>query len=257
LSASACSAAFLLTSQAALALQVEVTVTSNAPTGGVYLTPLWVGFHDGSFDNFTPGTPASEGLEVIAELGDTSVRQTEFLAAQPGAVGATLASGLGAPVFSPGESEFFDLSVGDATTNRFFSFAGMVVPTNDLFAGNGNAIELFDAAGNFNGPVTITVFGSNIWDAGTEVNDFANGPAFVVGVDATLGTEENGNVSLFFSDPNAGAYLDSILDAETPVNTIGSTFDASTPLYRITVVPEPATLGLAALGGVALLRRRK
>ena len=36
-----------MTSQA---LQVKVTIENLAPVNGVYLTPLWVGFHDGSFD---------------------------------------------------------------------------------------------------------------------------------------------------------------------------------------------------------------
>jgi hypothetical protein len=52
------------------------------------------------------------------------------------------------------------------------TFASMVVPSNDAFIGNHDpwAIELFDAAGNFKGKQVITVPGSMVWDAGTELN---------------------------------------------------------------------------------------
>lgn len=78
LSAGACSAAFLLTSQAALALQVEVTVTSNAPTGGVYLTPLWVGFHDGSFDSYNGGGNTCLRKRCIPDTYKIGVDETVF-----------------------------------------------------------------------------------------------------------------------------------------------------------------------------------
>ena len=32
--------------------EIQVTVTNNAPAGGAYLTPVWLGFHDGSFDSY-------------------------------------------------------------------------------------------------------------------------------------------------------------------------------------------------------------
>jgi len=51
----------------------------------------------------------------------------------------------------------------------------MVIPTNDSFIGNGDplAYQVFNALGEINdmtGVFTIQVFGSDIWDAGTEVN---------------------------------------------------------------------------------------
>ena len=136
----------------------------------------------------------------------------------------------------------------------------MVVPTNDLFIGNGNStgIELFDAAGNFNGPITLTIFGSNVWDAGTEVNNADDGAAFLQGVDATLGTPENGDVTLFADVPGYIAYLDSLVGRTTaPGFDITSTFRQDTAIARITIVPSPATLALAPLAGLALTRRRR
>lgn len=52
--------------------QVRVTISSNAPTGGVALTPLWAGFHDGSFDSYNGGQSAQQGIERIAEDGDAT-----------------------------------------------------------------------------------------------------------------------------------------------------------------------------------------
>lgn len=52
------------------------------------------------------------------------------------------------------------------------SYASMIIPSNDAFIGNHNpqGIELFDVAGNFNGKKIITILGSMVWDAGTELN---------------------------------------------------------------------------------------
>ena len=36
-------------------------------------------------------------------------------------------------------------------------------------------------SGNFLGPLTIQIFGLNVWDAGTEVNNIAFGAAFIAG----------------------------------------------------------------------------
>ena len=249
----------VLAASAASAQNITVTIENLQPADGFSLTPVWVGVHNGTFTNFENGASADgyAGLEAIAELGDTTTRSGAFNTIATSGVDATFASGTGAPVFEPGESQTFTLDVVNGSVNRFFSFAAMVVPSNDLFVGNpGLGAELFDAGGNFNGAMTFDLFGTSVWDAGTEVNDIASGPAFVVGQDATAGTTEGGVIQPLFNDANAGAYLDSILGTQTPVNTISSRFGEATPLYRITVTPEPATLGLLGLFGLALVRRR-
>jgi len=58
--------------------QVRVTVSSNAPVGGVALTPVWVGFHDGSFDSYNGGLSSQVGLERLAEDGNNSVLAADF-----------------------------------------------------------------------------------------------------------------------------------------------------------------------------------
>ena len=174
-----------------------------------------------------------------------------FDAEQPAGVATTFTSGM-PPVFEPGEVSTLTL---DAAGNRFVSFASMVVPTNDLFVGV-DGLALFDDAGDFNGPVTIEFRGGDVYDAGTEVNDFSNGPAFVVGVDATGGLEEDGVITDFFDDAAAGSFLDTIVGAQTPAGTVTQTFGSGDLLYRVTIVPEPATAGLLAAAGLVALRRR-
>jgi len=63
---------------------------------------------------------------------------------------------------------------------QYFSYASMILPSNDQFIGNGNpfAFTLFDAAGNYLGDQTIGVFGTDAYDAGTEQN-ITDGAPFV------------------------------------------------------------------------------
>jgi len=156
---------------------IIVTVENLAPGGGVYFTPVWVGVHNGSFDLFDPGGLASPELERLAEDGDGSALRALFAAAVGGETGGideviTAPEGFaGAPVFDPGDAASVQLTV-DSEMNRYLSYVSMVIPSNDAFIGNHNphAIELFDAAGHFQGKKVITILGSMVWDAGTELN---------------------------------------------------------------------------------------
>jgi hypothetical protein len=155
---------------------VMVTIESLVPENGVYFSPVWVGFHDGSFDLFDIGSLAEPRIERIAEDGNMDQLRADFTAATAEAGGTDLVitspGGFeGLPVFDPGEtsSAFITLS---GPEHRYLSFASMIVPSNDAFIGNHNphAIELFDAAGNFKGKQIYTILGSMVWDAGTELN---------------------------------------------------------------------------------------
>ena len=46
--------------------EVTVTVENLASANGPRLTPVWVGFHDGQFQNLVGGEEALAGLEAIA-----------------------------------------------------------------------------------------------------------------------------------------------------------------------------------------------
>jgi hypothetical protein len=156
--------------------QILLTIESLVPENGVYFSPVWVGFHDGNFDLFDLGSLASEAVERIAEDGNVSVLQTDFAAATAatGGIDGVITSPAGfegLPVFDPGESVTTEFTLSPAS-HRYMSFASMVVPSNDAFIGNHNprAIELFDAAGTFKGKQIVTILGSMVWDAGTELN---------------------------------------------------------------------------------------
>ncbi len=48
----------------------RVEIENIGPTGGVAITPVWVGFHDGSFDSYNGGLSNQLGLELLAEDGN-------------------------------------------------------------------------------------------------------------------------------------------------------------------------------------------
>jgi hypothetical protein len=179
---------------------IRITVTDSQPAGGFGISPVWFGLHDGTYQTFSAGSAASSGVQTVAELGDPSGLVSAFAGHGDQVV-------VGSAPMGPGGTASGLLSVADPTMNRFLSFGAMVVPSNDFFMANEDpqAFEIFDAAGTFLGPKTIMVFGRNVWDAGTEVNDIGFGAAFIVGDDATDHVAENGVVALVFGGPDQSA----------------------------------------------------
>ncbi len=249
----------------ARAVDIDITIENTQPSGYFYFTPFWVASHNGGFDSYDGGDFAAgfPGITEIAEVGNTGPISAAFSASAAGAAGGaqdtiTAVSGPGdAPVFGPGESQTVTLDIGDATVNRYFSYASMVVPSNDLFVANGNPLahELFDAAGNFLGPVTINLFGSSVNDNGTETNSAVNDAAFSALDGQSL--PENVVVRNFFTAPGDADYLDSFVGTQVATgDTITGAFGADTLIGRITITPEPGSLALlAGLLPLALRRR--
>ena len=238
---------------AASAASVQISITNNQAADGVYITPLLSILHDGSFDAFDRGSAASASVELLAEQGDGSL-----VAADAAVAGATtgliLAPGGfgGAPVLDPGETASIRLDV-DPTTNRFFSYLAMVIPSNDTFIGNDRsmAYEVFDAAGAFTNLGSISIYSNRAWDAGTEENDGMGAPFNTAGGTSTDtdGVVRRATGNLFFLNGQETA-------AGTTVDLSGRTLLAT---INISEVPLPAGFplligGLAALG---LLKRRK
>lgn len=235
--------------------QVQVTIESLAQANGVALSPFTVGFHDGSFDSFDNGSAANAATQNIAEFGNGAQWMTDFAASQPnGVAGVVVATtnAFGPGIYLPGATGSMTFNL-DPAMNRFFSYGAMVVPSNDRFVGNDNpmGIEIFDAGGNFVAS-SFTVFASQIWDAGTEV-DGTFGAAFIVGSSAGDHTPQAGVVSL---NGDFSAYGGQATPAGYDFIGLPGPND---PVVRISfaVVPAPGatSMGLMTLG--MLSRRRR
>ncbi len=241
---------------------IRITIRNLSPQEGVALSPFSIAAHDGTYDPFDAGNPASSAIENIAELGDGTQLLADIVADQPtaatGVVKATQ-GGLNNTIFTPGSSGSIELTV-DPTLHRYLTFGAMVVPSNDAFVGNESPtkVALFDPMGNFIA-TDFTLVGSDIWDAGTEVNQLY-GAAYVMGQDATQGDDERSVITSADLTKQFAPYLGST----TP---LGNTFSApplfATPVASIhfDLVPEPSSLVLAALGMLSLAvlgyRRRR
>ncbi|MCC5637789.1 spondin domain-containing protein [Nostoc sp. CHAB 5844] len=279
----------------AQAATFQVSVENLAPQYGQALAPVWFGFHDGRFDPFQAGQAAPVYIEHVAENGftgdahgripadfftDLAAAGTDFsrFPSPPDSIAGTFAASesgqnggyqdivfsnrRGDPYFAahiPGETLTTRFNVDlDANRNRFFSYAGMVGWSNDAFIGNDNAIEVFDAQGNFIG-ADFVVLGNQVWDAGTEVNDedyvhvpFAARNLFTGIAETNVVRRHSG-----LRPPGTGGIVDFQFNGEG----ITANADFTAPGYQIarikvTRVPEAGTTtGLLALGGLLLLGR--
>lgn len=203
---------------------VIVTVKNNAPELGTFQTPVWIGFHDGNFDTYNSGALASslpfqgsDAIERIAEDGAVGPLNGAFSQLQPLGVQSVMASNdPNLPVHAPGRqvSRLFEL---DPTLTPYFSYASMVIPSNDAFISNGNptAHPIFDNAGGFVG-VPFKVLGNEVLDAGTELNDEApSNTAFFGQMAPNTGMMTTNRIGLHsgFMAPGSGGILDSAMFA--------------------------------------------
>ena len=132
----------------------EITVTNI--TKGQSFTPILAATHKRTISFFELGEPAIEPLAALAESGNIGPLQ-DLLKANPALVSAsTSTEGL----LNPGQSTTFVIT----NSGRFprFSFAAMLIPTNDTFVAL-NTVRL-----PFAGSRT---FFANAYDAGSEDND--------------------------------------------------------------------------------------
>ncbi|MEA5565394.1 spondin domain-containing protein [Anabaena sp. UHCC 0399] len=242
----------LTMTSAATAGTLKVTVENLAPQQGVVVTPLWVGFHDGNFDIFNSGEVASSSLERLAEDGSTAPIANQFLASGTGLIEGTIfgpgISPTSPPVIPPGEiaSRIFEVD-SSLASSHYFSYAAMIVPSNDAFIANGNPLtfKIFDDAGKFIGADFI-VSGNNIWDAGTEVNDEIPGNTALLGqTTPNTGVTENGVVRLHPGFIPGGNILSAFPNADF------TTSGYQVARIKIEQVPEPGnTTGLLITGGL-------
>lgn len=135
---------------------ISYRVTITNVTKGQTFTPQLVATHDRSIRLFTLGAPAGEGLEILAEAGNT-IPLSDELNDQGRHLGAvTTIPGL----LGPGQSVSVTINAGGR--HRFLSFAAMLIPTNDTFAAL-NQVHLPRYGAK--------VYTALAYDAGTEFND--------------------------------------------------------------------------------------
>lgn len=273
---------------AAKAITLNLSVENLGPENGAVLSPVWFGLHDGSFDTFEAGSPASSAIEAIAEDGLTGLEFStpgfsfdntplegldlnntpipisstianlfaeNSAATNGGTQGKIFENALG---FFPGDTAIATITIDDnlIANNRFLSYVSMLIPTNDGFISGDDPIEIFDAEGNFIG-ADLIVLGSDVWDAGTEVNDEAL-PSLPFSLETLAqGEDENGVVERFpgFTGDEIFSFIPGLSNADF---TVEGYQVARIKVTQVTTsVPEPATtIGLLALGGLFMLRRR-
>jgi hypothetical protein len=198
-----------VTAQQVKEVDAIIRVTNGAPANGTCQTPVWVGIHAGTFDTYNRSEAAPDFLVPLVEDGN-NVPITEAFANTTGAVWD---STVGMAPICPGETVELPFTITPVPgVTHYFSYASMVLPSNDAFVSNGDpmAHEVFTADGEFV-PVMIESLGSEVLDAGTEVNDeLPDYTAFFGQMQPNTGENENGVVDLHpgFNAVGSGGILD-------------------------------------------------
>ena len=236
---------------AAAQTEIRVTVTTLGPVG---LAPVFGAFHDGSYDIFDVDgvATASPGLELLAELGDASV----LIADAPAGVAAA-GFAPGGPFMPNGGTGSGDFMVDNSQTS--FSLASMILPSNDWFIGTNNAVDVSSLIGASVGS-SISFDLSTAYDAGTEAEDFAFSPGNgLVGIttpaDPPGGMATSDPIAVV-SGPDPFAAFASLEPANFDTTAIDFT-NGPIANVTLTVVPEPASLGLTGFGLLGLLGLRR
>lgn len=225
---------------AAAAEQFQIRITNLSPN---VLSPVPFIAHDGTFDLFDSGAPASSAIEAVAEAGDT----TGVVNMAQAALGAGVAdyAVAGAAPLMTGQSATVILNTTMA--RPLLSFASMMGISNDGFIGQTTGdgpINLFPGGTPFMGTLIVTP--ADVWDAGTEVNDELMTTVGALG--GAGGVDENGVITR----PHPG-----ILGVGGPTGIPLSVNWTGGNVAMIEIVPEPTTLALLLAGGLCLRRRRR
>ena len=241
------------TSATTLGTTIRVTVRNQAPEMGTFQTPVWLGVHDGTFDIYDLGTPASPALERIAEDGNFAPLAADFAASGAGdfdavILGQTFAS---AGPIPPGESASILIRLDPSAGPLYLSYASMVIPSNDAFVANGDpmAHQIYDGSGAFQ-PTSFVVAAAEALDAGTEFNDeVAANTAFFGQSAPNTGTTTTDNIALhpgFLAAGMSGILDDPMFANADFANTVGYEFLEVT-VTEVSPIAEPTGVASAAL----------
>lgn len=136
------------------------TVTVTNLTNAQPLSPIAVIAHGSGYRVFTVGSPATAGLETLAEGGDNAA-----LLAEADGSGEVIATASGAAPIGPAGSESVTFDVLDRERpGLFLSVTTMLVNTNDAFSGlNSQPLETLPVGESLS-------FDAIAYDAGTEAD---------------------------------------------------------------------------------------
>ena len=158
----------------------------------------------------------------------------------------------------PFHSRFAGVSRVQVGPDEEETFTSTVTGLVDLLS-----MGMFDIPVTMTGPMTVKVFGYTGGDTGTfdteiiSMNLSGNIRAFFVQIQESPSLPSLGETRI--ADVGGGIWeIDSFFDVFTELSVNGGAFypDLNGPGRMELVLPEPATLGLLSLGGLALLRRR-
>ncbi len=231
---------FLACALPAAATSLTIQFQNLSPEMGTWISPFWVGFHDGSFDSYDPGTMPPSRIARLAEDANTTDLMTDFTNSGVGQFQAFVLSDMDIPPLSPGETATMVVDIdGSMPDGRYLSFGAMVVPSNDAFVGNADpmAIPVFDGSGNFL-PVDMSWGGDAVMDAGSEVNDeVPMNTAFFGQMTPDTGDDENGVIHAHpgYMAPGSGGVLDDPMFANADFTAPGYM------LFRLTITENVAS----------------
>jgi hypothetical protein len=178
----------------------EVKITNL--TRGTNFAPILVASHKAGLALFELGTPASDDLKTLAELGNPGPLNDSI---QPYVYESVITDGL-----PPGGT--ITTMVATRAYYDYISVAGMLVPTNDgFFAING--VE------GPKGNKTIVLYSPG-YDAGTEANDEVCDQTAVDGPCGLEGPGEEGYVHIHAGIHGVGTLIPADSDWRNPVAKI-------------------------------------
>jgi len=207
----------LLLSQNAFAQNFTVAITNL--TNGIWFTPILVTAAPSTTHLYTPGMAASANLQAMAEGGDTAGLTTDLMN-----VGADIAAANATPL-APGASVTATFT-NTAAANTHLSMVGMLLPTNDGFAGL-DSIMIPTVPGAY-------TFHLNAYDAGTEANnELVNGGGApgVLGIPADPGAANGtGGTGVAAVDANTTVHIHRGAIGDT--NATAGISDLDTTVHR-------------------------